>query len=119
MLSENGFTRSRWQVLNIVYQAATITRGGLFDTMQTFIDAHQLDEIIEEFVEEGWMVTFGERDGEQLTLTDAGKVRREIVFELQSEVRTRAMKGLTEQEYATVVDVLERMVGNLQQGSEY
>jgi len=29
------------------------------------------------------------------------------------------MKGITEQEYATVVDVLERMVGNLQQGSEY
>ena len=119
VLSENGFTRSRWQVLNIVYQAATITRGGLFDTMQTFIDAHQLDEIIEEFVEEGWMVTFGERDGEQLTLTDAGKVRRETVFELQSEVRRRAMKGITEQEYATVVEVLERMVGNLQQGSEY
>ena len=119
VLSENGFTRSRWQVLNIVYQAGTITRGGLFDTMQTFIDAHQLDEIIEEFVEEGWMVTFGERDGEQLTLTDAGKVRRETVFELQSEVRRRAMKGITEQEYATVVDVLERMVGNLQQGSEY
>jgi DNA-binding MarR family transcriptional regulator len=119
VLSENGFTRSRWQVLNIVYQAGTITRGGLFDTMQTFIDARQLDEIIEEFVEEGWMVTFGERDGEQLTLTDAGKVRRETVFELQSEVRRRAMKGITEQEYATVVDVLERMVGNLQQGSEY
>jgi DNA-binding MarR family transcriptional regulator len=114
VLSENGFTRSRWQVLNIVYQAGTITRGGLFDTMQTFIDARQLDEIIEEFVEEGWMVTFGERDGEQLTLTDAGKVRRETVFELQSEVRRRAMKGITEQEYATVVDVLERMVGNLQ-----
>lgn len=114
VLSENGFTRSRWQVLNIVYQAGTITRGGLFDTMQTFIDAHQLDEIIEKFVEEGWMVTFGERDGEQLTLTDAGKVRRETVFELQSEVRRRAMKGITEQEYARVVDVLERMVGNLQ-----
>ena len=119
VLSENGFTRSRWQVLNIVYQPGTITRGGLFDTMQSFIDAHQLDEIIEEFVEEGWMVTFGECDGEQLTLTDAGKVRRETVFELQSEVRRRAMKGITEQEYATVVDVLERMVGNLQQGSEY
>ena len=80
--------------------------------MQTFIDAPQLDEIIEEFVEEGWLVRFGE--GEQLTLTDAGKANRETLFELQSEVRRRAMKGITEQEYATVIDVLERMVKNLQ-----
>jgi hypothetical protein len=45
VLADNGFTRSRWQVLNIVYQAGTITRGGGFDTMQTSIDASQLDEI--------------------------------------------------------------------------
>ena len=43
--------------------------------MQTFIDAPQLDEIIEEFVEEGWLVRFGEGDGAQLTLTDAGKAK--------------------------------------------
>jgi hypothetical protein len=96
------------------HQAGTISRGGLFDTMQAFIDARQLDEIIEEFVEEGWLATFGEGDGGQLTLTDAGKVSREIVFELQSEVGRRAMKGITEQEYATVIDVLERMIKNLQ-----
>ena len=114
VLSENGFTRSRWQVLNILYQAGTITRDALFDTMQTFIDAPQLDEIIEQFEEEGWLVRFGEGDGAQLTLTDAGKANRETLFDLQSEVRRRAMKGITEQEYATVIDVLERMVKNLQ-----
>jgi hypothetical protein len=44
VLSDNGFTRFRWQVIsfrwqviNIVYQASTITRSDLFDTMQTFI----------------------------------------------------------------------------------
>ena len=42
-----------------------------------------------------------------------GKAQREIVFELQREVRSRAMQGITEQEYATVIDVLERMVSNL------
>ena len=116
VLSENGFTRSRWQVLNIVYQAGTITRSSVLDTMQTFIDAPQLDEIIEEFVEEGWLVRFGEGDGAQLTLTEAGKAQRETLFELQSEVRRRAMQGITEREYATVIDVLERMVSNLERG---
>ena len=114
VLSDNGFTRSRWQVLNIVYQAGIITRSSVSDTMQTFIEPRQLEEIIEGFVEEGWLVKFGEGDAAQLTLTDAGKVRRETVFELQSEVRRRAMQGISEQEYATVIDVLQRMVKNLE-----
>jgi len=114
VLSDNGFTRFRWQVLNIVYQADTITRGGVFDTMQTFIDARQLDEIIDGFIKEGWLVKRGEGDAAQLMLTEAGKAQRETVFKLQSEVRRRALQGITEQEYATVIDVLQRMVKNLE-----
>ena len=115
VLSDNGFTRFRWQVLNIVYQAGTITRGGVFDTMQTFIDARQVDEIIDGFIKEGWLVKLGEGDAAaQLMLTDVGKAQRETAFKLQSEVRRRAMQGISEQEYATVVDVLERMVKNLE-----
>ncbi len=114
VLGDNGFTRLRWQVLNIVYQAGTITRGDLFDTMQTFIDARQLDELIDEFVKEGWLIRHGEGDGAQLAITDAGKDKRETVFELQSEVRRRAMRGITEQEYVTVIGVLQRMVKNLE-----
>ena len=113
VLSDNGFTRSRWQVLNIVYQAGTITRKGVFDTMQTFIDARQMDEILEGLVRGGWLLNRGEGDGAQLTLSDAGMDKRETVFKLQSEVRRLAMQGITEQEYATVLDVLERMVKNL------
>jgi DNA-binding MarR family transcriptional regulator len=114
VLSDNGFTRFRWQVLNTVYQAGTITRSSLFDTMQTFIDARQLDEIIDGFIKEGWLVKRGEGDAAQLTLIDAGKTQRETVFKLQSEVRRRAMQGITEQEYATVIDVLQRVVKNLE-----
>ena len=114
VLSDNGFTRFRWQVLNIVYQAGTITRSGVFDTMQTFIDARQMDEIIDGFVKEGWLVERGEGDAAQLTLTEAGKDKREAVFKLQSEVRRRAMRGITEQEYTTVIDVLQRVVKNLE-----
>ena len=119
VLSDNGFTRFRWQVLNIVYQTGTITRGNIFETMQAFIDAGQLEEILDGFVGEGWLVKSGEGDDAQLTLTDAGKAQRETVFKLQREVRSRAMQGITEQEYATVIDVLERMVKNLEVGKEH
>jgi hypothetical protein len=111
VFSDNGFTRFRWQVLNIVYQAGAITRGSLFDTMQIFVDARHQEELIDGFVKEGWLV---EGDAAQLTLTDAGKDKRETVFELQSEVRRRAMRGITEQEYAAVIDVLQRVVKNLE-----
>jgi DNA-binding MarR family transcriptional regulator len=114
VLSDNGFTRFRWQVLNIVYQASTITRNDLFDTMQTFINARQLDELIDGFVKEGWLIRHGEGDGAQLAITDAGKDKRETVFKRQSEVRRRAMRGITEQEYTTVIDVLQRVVKNLE-----
>jgi DNA-binding MarR family transcriptional regulator len=112
VLSDSGFTRFRWQVLNIIYHAGTITRSNLFDTMRTFIGARQLDEIIDGFVQEGWLIK--DSDGAQLRLTDAGKDKHETVFGLQSEVRRRAMRGITEQEYATVIDVLQRVVKNLE-----
>jgi DNA-binding MarR family transcriptional regulator len=115
VLRNNGFTRSSWQVLNIIYEAGTITRSGVFDTMQTFIDAPQLEEIVEEFVQEGWLVVKrGEGDAAELVLTNAGKAQRDSVFKLQSEVRRRAMQGISEQEYATVINVLQRMVKNLE-----
>jgi DNA-binding MarR family transcriptional regulator len=114
VLSDNGFTRFRWQAINIVYQAGTITMSDLFDTMQTFIDERQLDELIDGFVKEGWLIRRGEGDGAQLAITEAGKDKRETVFELQSEVRRRAMRDITEQEYTTVIDVLQRVVKNLQ-----
>lgn len=113
VLSDNGFTRFRWQVLNIVYQAGTITRGNVLETMQAYSDARQLEEILDGFVEERWLVKSGGGDDAQLTLTNAGKAQRENVFKLQREVRSRAMQGITEQEYATVIDVLVRMVSNL------
>ena len=53
-----------------------------------------------------------------LRLTDAGKGQREIIFELQSEVRRRAMQGITEQEYTTLIDVLQRVVKNLEMSKE-
>jgi DNA-binding MarR family transcriptional regulator len=114
VLSNNGFTRLRWQVLNSVYEAGTITRSRVLDTMQTFIDARQLEELVEGFVQEGWLVKRGEGDAAELALTDAGKAQRDSVFKLQIEVRRRAMQGISEQEYATVINVLQRIVKNLE-----
>jgi hypothetical protein len=39
---------------------------------------------------------------------------REVIFKRQSEVRRRVLQGITDQEYTTVIDVLQRMVNNLE-----
>lgn len=113
VLSEYGFTRFRWQVLNSIYEGA-VSRRDVFNTMQTFIDERQLDEIMDGFVREGWLVKRGVGDAVELALTDAGKTERETIFKRQSDVRRRALQGITDQEYTTVVDVLRRIVSNLE-----
>jgi DNA-binding MarR family transcriptional regulator len=82
--------------------------------MKTFIDAAQLDEVIDDFVREGWLVKQGSGDDAQLTLTDTGKSKREAIFKLQSEVRQQTRKGITDEEYMLVIDVLQRMARNLE-----
>ena len=113
VLDDRGFNRFRWQVLNMLYEAGTMTRGTVFATMQTFISADQLKEILDGFARAGWLVTRGAGNATELELTEAGRAERDAVFKLQSDVRRRAMQGITEQEYATVVTVLQRMVSNL------
>ncbi len=82
--------------------------------MKTFIDARQLDEILDGFVQQGWLMKHGDGDATALVLTGTGKTQREAIFKLQSEVRRRALQGVTDQEYTTVIAVLQRIVNNLE-----
>lgn len=85
-----------------------------FTAMKTFIDARQLDVILDGFEEEEWLVKSSDGDSTSLGLTDAGMAEREVILKRQSEVRRRALQGITDQEYTTVIDVLQRMVNNLE-----
>ncbi len=118
VLSEQGFTRFQWQVLNSIYEAGTIARKDVFNIMQTFIQVHQFDDILDGFAKQGWLIERSDGDTTALMLTDAGKAERETIFKLQSEVRRRAMQGITDQEeYTLVLDVLQRIVHNLEEGT--
>lgn len=118
VLGNNGFTRFRWQVLNSIYENGIISRKEIFQTMQTFISKDHFDEIVQGFVKEGWLVEQGEGDTQEFELTGEGKAQREILFKLQSEVRKQALQGIAEKEYMFVIEVLQRMVHNLEAGQE-
>jgi len=117
VLSDHGFTRFHWQVLNIIYEAGTIARKDVFTIMKTFIEARQFDDILDGFVKQGWLVERSDGDTTALMLTEAGKTERDTIFTLQREVRRRAMQGITDQEYTIVLDVLQRIVNNLEKAT--
>jgi hypothetical protein len=45
----------RRQIRNLLYEAATTSRSDIITAMKTFIDARQIDEILDGFEQEGWL----------------------------------------------------------------
>ena len=113
----NGVSRFEWQVLNILNETGTASKEGIFETMLAFVDAPGIDEIVTRLVGRGWAEqTETSRPGTvEFQLTEEGRRRHGVILATQKEVRQRAMQGISEEEYATVVQVLKRIVNNLRE----
>lgn len=116
----HGVSRSDWQVLNVLKEIGSASRERIFETMHTFLDASNFNNIITHLIERGWIeqrkVTT--TDMEEFQLTREGQRQHEVIFATQKEVRQRAMEGISQEEYATVIRVLQRIVRNLGGNSE-
>ena len=110
-LAERGFTRLRWQLLNSVAEAGTLGREQLHGTLAPFAGPDELDALAAGLAEAGWVVT-SQVDG-GLTITDAGREERERLLQLQQAVRSRAFAGVSAEEYAALINVLQRVAQNL------
>ena len=113
-LSSEGFTRTWWQTLHLIYSAGTTSRDNVFATMRTFITASQLDEILGAFVQHGWLSERSTGGESTLQLTEAGRQTHERVLARQREVRLRVMQGVSGEEYASVISILQRIARNLE-----
>jgi DNA-binding MarR family transcriptional regulator len=113
VLEDYGFTRSRWLVFNRIYEAGTILKKDVCETMKIFTT--WLDEILDGFIQEGWLVKRGDGDSAVLMLTETGKSEYEAIAALQCEVRRRVLQGVSDQECMTVIEVLQRIVNNLKE----
>lgn len=107
----HGVTRADWQILNLLKENGRASDEQIFTTMCTFVDATQFQEVIYHLIDRGWIdETLASRE---LQLTYAGHDQHARIFATQKEVRQRAMQGISEDEYVTVIRVLQQMVGNL------
>jgi DNA-binding MarR family transcriptional regulator len=112
-----GISRSDWQILNMLKELGGASRESIFETMQTFVDAQNLNQTIAALTERGW-VEFRQNlksaMEEEFQLTQKGHQQHEVILVAQKKVRQRAMQDISEEEYATVIRVLQQIVSNLE-----
>lgn len=114
ILHDHGFTRFHWQTLNILYEKGSTSFDDIFAILSAFVTVDQLNDILALFSRSGWLLMEKDDSTTTLTLTEAGKAQHATIFQLQSEVRRQSMQGISNEEYAMVVDVLQRLVHNLE-----
>ena len=110
----NGVSRFDWQVLNMLEEIGSVSKERIFENMLAFVDAPGVDEIVTRLVGRGWAEQSeqSKQRAVEFQLTEEGRRRHGVILATQKEVRRRAMQGISEEEYATVIRALQRIVSN-------
>ncbi|SDL07902.1 DNA-binding transcriptional regulator, MarR family [Catalinimonas alkaloidigena] len=104
-------TRLEWQVLNLLYESGPSTAVQVAQTMQPFTDRAGLDTMLARFQDEGWAT----RDAQaRYHLTEVGREQHTRMHTTQQQLRTQTLQGISEEQYATTLRVLEQIVANLE-----
>lgn len=110
-----GLTRLHWQALAIIRGSGMATAQHLQREMRDFVGPAELDGILGSLEARGWLSRRPDPGGSAaLELTGAGTRGHADALEIQAETRRRTMAGVSEDEYRTLVQVLQRIVANLQ-----
>ena len=108
----NGLSRTEWQILNVLSEVGSATDEQLEAPLRPFADITSLRELISGLQQRGLVSGKGTAD-DRYALTTHGQQTHEAALALQKEVRRQAMKDISEEDYATTVHVLQRIVENL------
>ncbi|RSM59450.1 hypothetical protein DMB66_28045 [Actinoplanes sp. ATCC 53533] len=111
LLADEGLTRRHWQILTTLARGAT-TRADLDAALAPFDTTvrPQLDEVIRR----GWAAELPDEPAVvAVRLTADGRVAHDRVAGRVRAFRARVTDGLSEQDYVTLVTLLQRVAGNL------
>lgn len=106
----DGVTRLDWQVLNTIAEAGPCSPDRIVTTLKMFLDRPKLDAILDGLCGRGWIDADASGD---VTLTEAGRDAKARVLARQEEVRRQVMRGISAEDYATTLRVLQSIVSNL------
>ncbi|WP_026536433.1 MarR family winged helix-turn-helix transcriptional regulator [Arthrobacter sp. H14] len=110
-VEEHGVTRRQWQIMNVLAENQS-TAAELDQALAPFFaqeDGGTSAEHVEELIESGWVAA----DGEYYLLTNLGRKSLEALGEVVTRNRDHITEGVSEEEYAATLDVLQRMARNL------
>ncbi|WP_037175535.1 MarR family winged helix-turn-helix transcriptional regulator [Rhodococcus sp. UNC363MFTsu5.1] len=111
-LDETGLSRREWQTLN------TISRGPaddahLVEALRPFweVNGENVAEVVTDLTERGWV---GRGPDNRIALTGSGSAAHAAAAEKVGSVRDLSVAGIRPEDYATMMDVLQRMIANLE-----
>ncbi|MGV8969607.1 MAG: MarR family transcriptional regulator [Microbacteriaceae bacterium] len=119
-LDEHGVTKRQWQLLNVLSTGPS-TVHNLDLAIAPFLSARPAQdgvsngsvessmEHLAELIESAWV----EIDGESIRLTERGLGAFERLSSVVAEQRTVVTQGVTEAEYVSTIEVLQRIAINL------
>jgi acylphosphatase len=116
-LDPDGLTRRHWQVLNTL-AAGPSTNAALTAALQPFVedDAKAVEVVRNDFLGRGWVRNVP--DG-GLEISEQGRTAHEAAMQRVAETRQALRRGITDDEYANVIRILQRMASNLESGAGF
>jgi hypothetical protein len=116
VLAAEGVSRRQWQTLNVLRRTPA-GDAELDAALQPFwkTDTASAAEVVEELTRRGWVAR--DPDGRH-ALTPEGRAAHAALATSVGGIRETMSRGLTEQEYRTTMDVLGRMIDNLEAAAQ-
>ncbi|MDO3401420.1 hypothetical protein QWI29_15380 [Mycolicibacterium neoaurum] len=109
-LSELGVSQPEWWVL---HQLSMHPRGMSEADLVSIIGPNDSDESIVRAtaagVEKGWLG----REGDHVRLTELGVQQFDAAAEVQKDLNDERRRGISEEDYATTIEVLQRTITNV------
>ncbi|WP_124727471.1 MarR family winged helix-turn-helix transcriptional regulator [Staphylospora marina] len=114
-LQELGLNRFQWQVLNVLREQGPVPARKIHEQVKLFVDEPSFAEMLRRFAGQGWIHLSDEQDpmDQMLSLTPEGEKAHAAAWEKQRQVRERLMEGISDEEYLTVIRVLQKITENL------
>ncbi|MEH3139541.1 MAG: MarR family winged helix-turn-helix transcriptional regulator [Mycobacterium kyogaense] len=109
-LSELDVTQPEWWVL---HQLSMHPAGMTDSEIVSIVGPNESDESIVQAIATGVDKGWFDRSGERLRLTDAGLGRFHAAAEVQRQLNDERRQGISDHDYATTIDVLQRTITNV------
>ncbi|MGW7597880.1 MarR family winged helix-turn-helix transcriptional regulator [Streptomyces antimycoticus] len=113
-LARVDVTQQQWWTLNYVDGAENgLTRAQVCARLDAFLDEvspEDMGHAVDSLLHREWLTA---DDADRLTLTDAGRDAKARIKNLVAELRSEIHEGITDEEYAAALTILQRMIRNV------